>query len=394
MEALWWKFDLPGLGTHQVRARNLGLQGQEVCIDGTHVPAPDSQLIFTGPGACLLEFQPRCDGWILFVDGVPTQSYNPHEGQATLWKFSLPGIGTHQLRIKHIGEMSQEVFIDGSPVEAPAGTTTFTGPGACLLEISRGGAEGWTLHVDGQYCPQSLSAGNGTKPSKVWEFVLPATGAHSVHLDGTQVYIDGVPAAAPPGTTTFTGPEGCLLQLQGGGDSWSLHVDGVQVPETQSEAAAGPSEGLWNFSVLDPTRTFSTMHQMRAFNIGQHGQQVYLDGVLVPAPDGSMAFTGPGGCLLEVKSGPGCWKLDIDGQDMESHNAAVLSAASANAPAGAREPVVPAAMTSLPQGVSLDPVSGRYTANIRVHGRFMNLGEFATPEEASARYQQERSKQS
>jgi len=125
--------------------------------------------------------------------------------------------------------------------------------------------------------------------------------------------------------------------------------------------------------------------------MGVPGQEVLLDGVLVPAPEGTLLFTGPGGCLLELKQVAGAWVLVVDGQAVEAHNAAVQSIAAASAPSGLREPVAPAAMTSLPQGVSLDVATGKYTANIRLNGRFLNLGSFATPEEASARYQQQKS---
>lgn len=356
--------------------------------------APDDQLIFTGPGGTLLEFQRRSNGWVLLVDGVLIEGYNPNEVAPIVWKFNLPGIGAHQLRIKNLGESSQEVFIDGAPVEAPPGTMTFTGPGASLLQISRGGFEGWQLHVDGVYCPQSLASSQLTS-SKSWEFMLPSSGNHGVNAinlgqGGQVVYIDGVPSSAPQGTTTFTGPEGVLLQFQQNADlSWSLYLDGVVLPEMQTTSQYS-ADSLWNFAVLDPTRTYSSMHQMRATNIGASGQEVFLDGQLIPAPEGTTTFTGPGGCLLNLKLRGGVWMLEIDDVEVEANNLAIMRSGVASSPPGTRDPVAPAVMTSLPQGVSIDVSSGRYTANIRSHGRFVNLGEFATAEEASNRYQQEK----
>jgi len=395
MDALWWKFDIPGQGTHQVRVKDIGSPGQQVSIDGSPVAGPPDQLIFTGPAASLLEFQQRANGcWVLFVDGVVVESYNPHDAHATLWKFTVPGIGTHQLRIKNIGEANQEVSIDGSPVEAPPGTTTFTGPGACLLQIFYGAA-GWTLTVDGVYCPQNVSSSIPSS-AKSFEYVLPNSGTHSVSvanagMPGQQVFIDGVPAAAPEGTMTFTGPEGVLLQLQQNGESCSLFVDGVMVEET-GVAGIAPREALWNFAMLDPSKTFQNMHQMRVSNIGMAGQAVFLDGNFVPAPDGTTMFTGPVGCLLEIKMQVGSWVLQIDGVDLATHNATVMRSGAPSSAPGVREAVAPVVMTSLPQGVSLDACTGRYTANIKVHGRFMGLGEFAPPEEASQRYQDEKKK--
>lgn len=397
METLWWKFELPGIGTHQVRVKNIGAPGQLVHLDGNHVAAPDDQLVFTGPGGALLEFQRQSNGWVLLVDGVLVEGYNPNAVAPVLWKFDVPGLGQHQLRIKNLGEDSQEVTIDGAPVEAPPGTTTFTGPGACLLQVSRGGVEGWVLHVDGVYCPQSVSSCAPVTTSKNWEFDLPNSGVHRVNavnlgLTGHQVYIDGVPLAAPEGTTTFTGPEGVLLQFQYNGEAWSLYVDGVQLPDMHSSSLTAPADALWNFAMLDPSKTFSSMHQMRVIAIGAAGQEVYLDQQLVPAPEGTSIFTGPGGCLLSFKLSGGSWMLEVDGVDVESHNAAILRSGVPSAPPGVRDPVAPATMTSLPPGVSLDMATGKYTANIRMHGRFVNLGEFSTPEEASNRYQEEKKK--
>jgi hypothetical protein len=384
--------------------KNIGTVRQEVSIDGSPVLAPADQLIFTGPGGTLLELQRRANGWVLLVDSQIVESYHPHEGRTILWKFTPAGLGTHQLRIKNIGESSQEVFIDGTPVEAPVGTTTFTGPGACLLEICKvyvgaGSPEGWALHVDGVFVPQCITTPVSQAGAHSWEFMLPNTGAHSVSatnlgMPGQQVFVDGAPLSAPEGTTTFTGPEGCLLQLVIEAERPFLYVDGVLVEESGAAAAnASTTDAVWNFAVVDPSLTFSTMHQMRVTRIGVAGQEASLDGVVVPAPEGTTTFTGPGGCLLELKMDRGRWTLHVDGQNVEAHNASVNRTCAASAPPGVRQPVAPVTMTSLPQGVSMDQATGQYTANIRVHGRFVCLGQFASPEEASLRYQEEKRKQ-
>merc|ERR1719424_1445222 len=94
--------------------------------------------------------------------------------------------------------------------------------------------------------------------------------------------------------------------------------------EETGVAASAPREALWNFAMLDPSKTFQNMHQMRVSNIGMAGQAVFLDGNFVPAPDGTTMFTGPVGCLLEIKMHVGSWVLQIDGLDLATHNATVM----------------------------------------------------------------------
>merc|ERR1711972_39525 len=105
---------------------------------------------------------------------------------------------------------------------------------------------------------------------------------------GQEVFIDSALAAAPPGTTTFTGPGGTFLELHQVGDDWALSVDGQEVPLFLSVDNT-PTEASWNF--LSPQTGAS--HQLLISNIGRKGQAVYIDGTFVPGPDGQRAFTGP-----------------------------------------------------------------------------------------------------
>merc|ERR1719492_274105 len=97
----------------------------------------------------------------------------------------------------------------------------FTGPGGTLLEIQR--RDGlWALLVGGAVVHQSSPQGDaGGGAALQWDFALP-TGHHRVELTdagghGQRVLMDGVALAAPPGTLTFTGPGGALLELRGTG---------------------------------------------------------------------------------------------------------------------------------------------------------------------------------
>jgi len=386
---------VPGMGNHLLRVRNIGASDQEVLIDGSLIDAPAGTTTFTGPGASLLELQPIDGLWTLLVDGAAVESYNPEAASTEVlpvswWKFSMPGMGTHHVRVKNISSPGQEIFLDGTPLDAPEGTMTFTGPGGTLLELQK--RDGlWMLVVDGSAIHQCNPNAESECHSTVWNFGVPGTGQHQMCISGMgtsaqQVLIDGIKIPAPVGQLTFTGPGGCLLELRDSGGSWMLLVDGavVEAVSATANAAGLVAEASW---VIFGSAT-GLAHEMRVMSIGGRGQQVYIDGTLIPGPEGQTAFTGPGGMLLELKQRCNDWVLFVDGQSIEDHNNRVTGALGAS-PEVSRAPV--SSGTTLPQGVSYDAGSGKYLANIRVKGKFKLLGEFSTPDEAHARYLEEKS---
>lgn len=399
MASSWWKFSVGTAGTHLVRVTHIGTAEQEVWVDGSPLQAPPGTTIFTGPGACLLELAHTDAGWVLTVDGAPAEVYNPGSGPlewpAVLWfKFPVQGMGIHHVRVTDIGTHSQAVFLDGAPVEAPPGTMTFTGPAASLLELQRR-ENLWVLSVDGKVVHQTSPHADQGGPTHSWNFELPS-GSHSVRVSrlgepGQEIYLDGTLIPAPDGTALFTGPGGSLLQLQQAADgSWVLTVDGVPA-EAGDGAGADVSEASWTFLA----HTTGSAHQLRALNIGKESQEVYLDGTLMPAPGGTTTFTGPGGTLLELRCQGHGWALFVDGVGVEDYNARSSTlpggADPAHALPAAERRVAADPRGPLPQGVSYDTETGTYKANIKVGGRFKCLGDFATPDEASARYQQAKS---
>eukprot|EP00439_Symbiodinium_sp_Y106_P017030 s266_g2.t1 len=164
-EAHWFKFSA-GSGSHLLRVRSPGTAEQQVQLDGALLEAPPGTLCFTGPAATLLELQDRDLGsfpkdlmdlgsgwWRLLVDGIEAERYEPGKSagspQVCWWRFGITGTGTHHVRVTQIGQSDQMVWIDGAPLDAPPGTMSFTGPGACLLEL--------TQREDGQWSwPQRL----------------------------------------------------------------------------------------------------------------------------------------------------------------------------------------------------------------------------------------------
>eukprot|EP00929_Paragymnodinium_shiwhaense_P098104 TRINITY_DN59641_c0_g1_i1.p1 TRINITY_DN59641_c0_g1~~TRINITY_DN59641_c0_g1_i1.p1 ORF type:complete len:481 (-),score=121.66 TRINITY_DN59641_c0_g1_i1:104-1546(-) len=320
MAALWWKFAIPGQGTHHVRAKILG-DGTvgEVLIDGAPVDAPAGTTAFTGPVGVLLELQPIDGSWHLMVDG---QAAEPHSPDAPSlpplwWRFVIAGGGTHQIRVRNIGTATQDVLVDGAPLEAPPGTMAFTGPGGALIEIRQEEAD-WALYHDGvpaeRFDPAPQAP--GAQAVAWWRFSMPgSSGVHQVRVKnlgaaGQEVVIDGAPVLAPDGTTTFTGPAGSFLQLEYREGDWVLLVDGRVAERYFPDANENDEVFLWNFTIAGSQGS----HEVRLEHGGKPGQSVYIDGNHVPGPQGQMTFTGPGGCLLDLRQLPSSeWQLCVDG---------------------------------------------------------------------------------
>eukprot|EP00441_Pelagodinium_beii_P027854 CAMPEP_0197654420 /NCGR_PEP_ID=MMETSP1338-20131121/38841_1 /TAXON_ID=43686 ORGANISM="Pelagodinium beii, Strain RCC1491" /NCGR_SAMPLE_ID=MMETSP1338 /ASSEMBLY_ACC=CAM_ASM_000754 /LENGTH=388 /DNA_ID=CAMNT_0043229863 /DNA_START=41 /DNA_END=1207 /DNA_ORIENTATION=+ len=380
-EVFWWKF-AAGSGSHLIRVKNPGTDVQEVMLDGAVVEAPPGTLAFTGPAATFLQLEDRGYGqWALLADGAEVSPYVPEgsssaPSQICWWKLEISGTGTHHVRVKDIGTSRQQVWIDGAPLEAPPGTMTFTGPAACLLElVQRDGT--WILTADG-YPHHQQNPSADSAPALCWEFDLE-TGHHTlaarcINESGQQFLLDGTDIQAPAGSLAFTGPGGTLLELRQAEDgAWHLVLEGTSLGAglASFEAADAPIEAYFEFVVPST----GSQHCLQVSNVGRQGQLVWIDSIHVDCPDGTLMFTGPAGSLLEMKLQDNRWMLYLDGTCVSLPNSG-----------GPRVPVMTGG--SLPQGVSIDPDTNKYTAAIRVGGRFKNLGSFDTPEEASRRYQE------
>jgi len=390
---VWFKF-AAGTGSHLLRVKNPGTEAQEVMLDGAILEAPPGTTTFTGPAATLLELQYLGEGqWTLLVDGREAELYKPEatdqsSQQICWWRFGISGTGTHHVRAADIGTSGQQVWIDGAPLDAPPGTMSFTGPGACLLELMQREDGQWMLLCDGYPLQQHNPANDSGEPSLCWQFAL-STGHHllavrQVGKRGQQFYLDGADLQVPEGCFEFTGPGGVLLQLVKLDDgAWHLLAEGSDLGAglASMEAADAPLQASFSF-VLPAT---GSTHTVQAYNVGRQGQTIYLDGSNIEAPDGCTSFTGPAGSLLELKLQEGRWQLFVDNQSIAAlSNRASLVPGPLSLLGQDRAPV--SSEVALPQGVSFDAEQQRYTATIRVAGRFRNLGLFHSPDEAHQRY--------
>ncbi|CAK9033482.1 unnamed protein product [Durusdinium trenchii] len=116
------------------------------------------------------------------VDGHEAQRYTPNSAtlappQICWWRFGITGTGTHHVRAADVGTPQQQIWIDGVPLDAPPGTMSFTGPGACLLELIQREDGQWMLVCDGYPLEQHNPANDSGEPSLVWQFAL-AEGHH------------------------------------------------------------------------------------------------------------------------------------------------------------------------------------------------------------------------
>lgn len=291
--------------------------------------------------------------------------------------------------------------------------------------------------------------------AKVWKFLLPGSGSHTVRVDhlGTdeiQVEIDGVPSSLPTQRCVFTGPANSLCEVRYAAQDWLLYVNGVGVEDyspsrggKQNDQSLRQLRSRPDGSYLIQTEIDATevdLNLVRKYRFVAHGElhevhvahydwiwQVVLDGALVdrvahkrsenngeahfevPGPGGSRL---PAAVSMEWKQRGSVWQyaFAVAGTDvpaywtqakgglyppvtpiiiaadlppgiatLEEEEQAVTSAPLSPPPAPAPE--------QLPQGVSYDASSDAYQANIRAQtGRFVFLGEFRTPEEAHEKY--------
>jgi hypothetical protein len=290
--------------------------------------------------------------------------------------------------VEKIGTLKQKVVLDGAELESREGQTVFPGPGGALLRLKNTGAaqqKGWTLMVDEVSVEEVGKCGDGLRDlrSMAEGSYTIATGfsargviakkhicrkfkfrvggiQHSVivaNQDRTwKVAFDGefvdqekysILDSAVEVEFTIAAPDGTSLQahlrivwnMMRMAWTHSLHIGEVKVPVCYTPARG--ARWVRTPEVLPGWRTVSS------------------DAAIDPAED-----------VEDVE--------DEEGDDDENE----VSSEVANQD---RDSV---ALDSLPQGVSYDQDSHSFQANIRdpKTGRFIFLGEFATPERAHEVY--------
>jgi hypothetical protein len=285
-----------------------------------------------------------------------------------IWNFLLPETGSHELKVERIGARGQQVYVDGALLEAPDGTTMFTGPSGSLLELRKKGSN-WELHVNGlqveEYTAGKRRSGDDTlrdlrsRPDGAYTI---ATAFHSDCLQLNKVRRFRFYAM------------GKLHEVEIGHQDWVWQIvhNGVLLDRR--------THGVWEnncnctFQVDVPDSPKLDVEVMMSWDVKKvlWYYTLLVNHINIPAcwtkPRGEIGVPVP-----EVVGGvPVAALLDPDPASIEL----------------AREPLT-LSTDQLPQGVSYDADSGAYQANIRVSGRYMFLGEFQTAAEAEARYLEE-----
>ena len=128
--------------------------------------------------------------------------FNLSRMEVLLWKFPIAGKdGENHLRVKHIGEEDQQVFLNGESIIAPPGTSSFTGPCASLLELVCW--DEWVLLVDGLAVRSQRNEVRDTHPPIWWKFtVTTVPGVHlmrgrNIGTAGQEFILDGICIDAP-----------------------------------------------------------------------------------------------------------------------------------------------------------------------------------------------------
>lgn len=290
------------------------------------------------------------------------------------WRFLLPDSGSHVVRAEELGAPRLIVYIDGTPRKLAA--LTFSGPDGCMLELRRGKGNQWNLFVNGlqveEYDPNRRRSGDETlrcmRSTPDGSYVI-CPDIPTDHLD-LNVIRKFLFSLAKDEYEVEVAHDDCIWQVVCNGNvlerkSHTMQCKSDQIPfdvqvgEQRLRVPAivsmtwQPEKMLWDYSLS-------------------------VDNVDVP-----VYWTKMHGQVFASARVP----TVIENEVVES---AILAAMDPSAPPESCElDQCPSAQVDevLPQGVSYDRSSGVYQATIRAKsGRFVLLGEFATPQEAHAAY--------
>lgn len=284
------------------------------------------------------------------------------------WKYLCPATGVNEFTVFRVGEPLQIVEINGVVVDAPPGTTMFTGPGGNLLEL-RKISEKWRLIVDGalveEYEVGKHSRGDENSLRELRHMpegsymIAPALTVQSDNLKIVRKFrfivndsLQELHVAHKDWIWHFI-HNGCILNRlthSMAEDNCERHFELDNPDGTKAMADVrmdwDERQKIWKYSLKVNTVPVPT------FWTSSWGQN---DEVMPPE------VSNFGVNLEDVPSPPDSLPCQMEHRELES----------------------------LPQGVSYDAAHKAYQANMMVRGKFMFLGEFATVEEARDRYQSE-----
>mmetsp|Transcript_44715 Transcript_44715/g.103389 ORF Transcript_44715/g.103389 Transcript_44715/m.103389 type:complete len:307 (-) Transcript_44715:29-949(-) len=286
-----------------------------------------------------------------------------------VWNVLFPQSGSHSFRVEDAGLATQRAFLDERPATRMDGTSAYLylGPGGATLEL-RCTNKQWVLLVDGVIVEEYVPTKRGTGDESLRQLRSKPDGSYMIQTDIDASMLDlnivrkfRFCAQGHPHEVAIAHREYI----------WQVVVDEKVVDRVSHKQSDDDGEASFHVKVDEslvlPGLVCMTWDSARCLWI----YILTINGVQVPTSWSKAKGVVAGGTSVpEVCS----------------------TYAHAQAPPDVPTPVEgvvqhPQPLASLPQGVSFDGSTGGYQANIKsAVGRFVFLGEFATPEEAHARY--------
>lgn len=284
-----------------------------------------------------------------------------------IWNFLLPETGSHEFRVDNQNSSAQmTVYIDGMPLEAPPGTTMFTGPSGSLLELRS--INGTTeLLVNGLMVERYTAGKRQTQDDSLRNLTSRPDGSYTIATEFSAVGM----ALNIVRKFRFTA-RGELHEVE------VAHADWVWQILHNGRLLDRKQHSVWE-------NTGSCRFQIDVPGTGQLEVEVLMSWDLIKM----IWFYS---LLVNRMSVPPHWSKFRGEMPEVSILEVVAASAEPTIEQVAPPPFVPEVPAVLPQGVSYDSLAGSYQANIRQNNKFLFLGEFRTVEEAHARYLEEAEK--
>jgi len=301
-----------------------------------------------------------------------------------IWNFLLPETGSHEFRVDHLESSAQmTVYVDGMPLEAPPGTTMFTGPCGSLLELrfikrpNDSIADGWfqdpkmngnwELLVNGFIVEQYTAGKRGTQDDSLRDLRSRPDGSYTI---ATSFSADGMPLNIVRKFRFTARGELHEVEVAHADWVWQIIQNGRLLDRRQH--SVWENTGSCHFQI---DVTGGEQLEAEVLMSWDMTKMIWFYSLLVNRLSITPYWTKFRGEMPEVSI------PEVAGACSEPVIEHVEPA-----------PVVPEIPAVLPQGVSYDSASCSYQANIRQNNKFLFLGEFRTVEEAHARYLEEAEK--
>jgi len=303
-----------------------------------------------------------------------------------VWQFLLPGSGEHTFKVEKIGTLKQKVSLDGVDLETREGQTVFAGPGGALLRLKHTGKGLWTLLVDERQIEEAGKCCDGLRDLRSM-----AEGSYTIATGFSARGLIAKKHICRKFRFRVAGtPHVVVVANQD--RTWKVIFDGELVDQEKYSILDSAVEVEFTITAPDGTSLVARLQIVWSMRTLSWTHRLHVGEIRIP-----MCYSRLHGFYRTVKPPevlPGWLTVSSDLQvdfasaeepEDEDEDDEEENEVSSEVLDQCRESV---ALDSLPQGVSYDHESHSFQANIRDSktGRFIFLGEFATPERAHESY--------